>query len=249
MIRRPPRSTLFPYTTLFRSEPLYQCALVIHEETLGPTHPDVGTSLNNLAELYHTQGKSAEAEPLYQRALAISEKALGIDHPNVATSLNHLAALYNSQGRYGDAELLYNRSLTIQEKALGADHPDVADTLNNLANLYYSQGRYADALVYIRKASAIHRDRAARSVGGRSGRSLSEQKKVRFFFINHVLYAWSVAGEEPSRRAALTAIEQCRVNELIEKSENYSNAIVDGLYIVAAEAPQNSLLLPNARAK
>src|SRR5256885_13140599 len=28
MIRRPPRSTLFPYTTLFRSGPLARCAIV-----------------------------------------------------------------------------------------------------------------------------------------------------------------------------------------------------------------------------
>src|SRR2546425_5142365 len=29
MIRRPPRSTLFPYTTLFRSDPLRQLGLVV----------------------------------------------------------------------------------------------------------------------------------------------------------------------------------------------------------------------------
>src|SRR5258708_38549093 len=32
MIRRPPRSTLFPYTTLFRSKPVH---LVVHENDLG----------------------------------------------------------------------------------------------------------------------------------------------------------------------------------------------------------------------
>ena len=37
----------------------------------------MATGLNNIAFLYHTQGKYAEAEPLYQRSLAIREKALG----------------------------------------------------------------------------------------------------------------------------------------------------------------------------
>ena len=46
-------------------------------------------NLNNLAELYRTQGKYADAEPLYQRALATQEKALGPEHPNVALSLNN----------------------------------------------------------------------------------------------------------------------------------------------------------------
>ena len=60
---------------------MYQRALAIEEKALGPEHPDVATSLNNLAELYRDQGKYGEAEPLYQRALAIDEKALGPDHP------------------------------------------------------------------------------------------------------------------------------------------------------------------------
>src|SRR2546427_4836108 len=34
MIRRPPRSTLFPYTTLFRSQLLGREALVVHVELL-----------------------------------------------------------------------------------------------------------------------------------------------------------------------------------------------------------------------
>ena len=53
-------------------------------KALGPDHPNVATSLNNLAELYRNQGKYAEAEPLYKRSLAIREKALGPDHPDVA---------------------------------------------------------------------------------------------------------------------------------------------------------------------
>ena len=63
------------------------------ERTVGPDHPDVATSLNNLAVLYLDQGQYAQAEPLYQRSLAIWEKALGPEHPNVATSLNNLALL------------------------------------------------------------------------------------------------------------------------------------------------------------
>ena len=58
----------------------------------------MATSLNNLAVLYHAQGKYAEAEPLYRRALGIREKALGPEHPDVATSLNNLAELYRPRG-------------------------------------------------------------------------------------------------------------------------------------------------------
>ena len=44
-------------------------ALALREEALGPEHPDVAQSLNNLAVLYTTQAQYAKAEPLYQRAL------------------------------------------------------------------------------------------------------------------------------------------------------------------------------------
>ena len=39
----------------------------------------------NLAVLYRTLGRHAEAEPLYKRALAIQDEVFGPDHPGVAT--------------------------------------------------------------------------------------------------------------------------------------------------------------------
>ena len=48
-------------------------------EGFGPQDPRLAVSLNNLAKLYHDQGKYAEAEPFHKRSLAIAEKALGDD--------------------------------------------------------------------------------------------------------------------------------------------------------------------------
>jgi len=126
-------------------EPLWRQALAIAKQHLGKEHPDVATSLNNLAGLYQSQGDSAKAEPLFQRSLTIREKVLGVDHPHVATALNNLAMLYKSQGDSAKAEPLYQRSLTIWEKVLGVDHPHVATSLNNLAQLYQDQGDSAKA--------------------------------------------------------------------------------------------------------
>ena len=99
-------------------------------------HPDTATSLNNLADLYDSQGKYDDAEPLYKRALAVKEEVLGPMHPDTATSLNNLADLYESQGKYDDAEPLYKRALAVREEVLGPMHPDTATSLNNLADLY-----------------------------------------------------------------------------------------------------------------
>jgi hypothetical protein len=106
-------------------------ALEVAEENAGSDHPDVATSLNNLAMLYDDQGHYAKAEPLYKRSLAIKEKALGPKHSSVAVTLSNLAGLYDDQGHYAKAEPLYKRSLAIQEKAFGPDHPDVATILEN----------------------------------------------------------------------------------------------------------------------
>jgi tetratricopeptide (TPR) repeat protein len=46
--------------------PLARRSLSILEKALGPDHPNVATSLNNLAGLYYSQGNYSAAEPLYK---------------------------------------------------------------------------------------------------------------------------------------------------------------------------------------
>ena len=43
--------------------PLYQRALDIREKVLGPQHPDVATTLNNLAGLYYQYGRLRKSTP------------------------------------------------------------------------------------------------------------------------------------------------------------------------------------------
>ena len=102
---------------------------------MGADHPDVATSLNNLAGLYQLQGRYSEAEPLYGRSPAIMEQQLGAGHPDVATSLNNLAELYRVQGRYSEAEPLFGRSLAIFINVLGKNHPQTQTTQDNFRHL------------------------------------------------------------------------------------------------------------------
>ncbi|MCP4350124.1 MAG: tetratricopeptide repeat protein [Desulfobacterales bacterium] len=130
-------------------------ALEIHENLLGQEHPDVATSMNNLAVLYNSLSNYAKAESLHKRALETREKVLGPEHPDVALSLNNLAELYRSLGNYAKAEPLHKRALEIWEKVLGPEHPDVAASLNNLAGLYNSLGNYAQAEPLYKRALEI----------------------------------------------------------------------------------------------
>lgn len=135
--------------------PLYQQALHIREQQLGPEHPDVATSLNGLGNLYQRQGKYAEAEPLYQRALHIWGQQSGPEHPEVATSLNGLGNLYREQGKYAEAEPLFQRAVRLREQQLEPDHPLIAYPLNNLAILYFEQGKYGEAGQLFQRALQI----------------------------------------------------------------------------------------------
>ena len=129
--------------------------VAIYERQLGPGHRDVGTALNNLAELYRIQGRAAEAEPLFRRGLAIRERALGPGHPDVAQTLNNLAWLYQVQGRYPESESSFRRGIAIIEKALGPGHPSMAAPLNNLAEMYRAQNRHTEAEPLYRRSLAI----------------------------------------------------------------------------------------------
>jgi CHAT domain-containing protein/Tfp pilus assembly protein PilF len=136
--------------------PIAEKVLAIYEKAYGPDHPQVATSLNNLAWLYNALGDYAKAVPLYKRSLAIREKTYGLDHPDVAQSLSNLAGLYYSLADYARAESLYKRALAIYEKAYGPDHPHVATNLANLAGLYYSLADYARAESLYKRALAIY---------------------------------------------------------------------------------------------
>ncbi|MBI1955701.1 MAG: tetratricopeptide repeat protein, partial [Acidobacteria bacterium] len=91
--------------------PLATEALQIAETTFGPEHPNVATSLNNLAEMDRSLGRYEEAKPLYQRALRLAETALGPESTLLAATLSNLAEMYRMQGEYGQAEPLYRRAI------------------------------------------------------------------------------------------------------------------------------------------
>jgi CHAT domain-containing protein/tetratricopeptide (TPR) repeat protein len=129
----------------------------------GTNHADYGAALNNLAIVYHAQGKYTDAEGFYFRALAIREKALGAGHLVVAQTLYNLGLVHWDQGKHADAVGLYERALAIRERKLGASHLDVAQTLNELANVYHQQGKYADAEELHKRALAIREKRLGAS--------------------------------------------------------------------------------------
>ena len=83
---------------LASADELLRSAARIQEEELGPLHPDLANTLNNLAVVAERTGSSSEAETLYRRAAAIAAAALPSDHPMVVASRQNLEDFCRARG-------------------------------------------------------------------------------------------------------------------------------------------------------
>ena len=74
-------------------------AAAIQEVQLGPVHPDLGNTLNNLGIVFERVGKPADAEVSYRRAYAIVTATLADDDPIVLTSRQNLTDFCAAMGK------------------------------------------------------------------------------------------------------------------------------------------------------
>lgn len=80
------------------AERLLRDAVATQEATLGSSHPDLATTLNNLAFVCERTGKVDEAESGYRRAHAIAVASLSPGHPLIKTSLSNLVEFCEARG-------------------------------------------------------------------------------------------------------------------------------------------------------
>ena len=98
-------------------------------------------SLNNLAALYHVQGKYGLAEELYEKCLDLKLDMYGEEHIEVAINLHNLGVLHSARRKFPKAELLYKRAIEIREKLLGPEHKELVPVLKNYALLLKKTNR------------------------------------------------------------------------------------------------------------
>jgi Protein of unknown function (DUF2914)/Tetratricopeptide repeat len=67
-----------------------RAAIARQEATLGPRHPDLANTLNNLGVVCERAGNTVEAEHSYRQAYAVARAALPPEHPFVVTSARNL---------------------------------------------------------------------------------------------------------------------------------------------------------------
>src|SRR5256885_11845695 len=89
MIRRPPRSTLFPYTTLFRSRP--------YRGELGRSHGDLGWLLRGAGRLPEAEAHYRESVKVLEQLAAEAPKDLRYreaDRKSTRLNSSHLVISY-----------------------------------------------------------------------------------------------------------------------------------------------------------
>ena len=80
------------------AETLLRDAARAQEASLGPLHPDLANTLNNLGVVCEITGKAADAEQYFRRALTIATTALDPEHPFVITSRTNLREFCEARG-------------------------------------------------------------------------------------------------------------------------------------------------------
>jgi tetratricopeptide (TPR) repeat protein len=86
------------------AENLLRKAARLQEASLGPRHPDLANTLNNLAIVCERTQKPDEAEQYVRRAVSIARTSLAPDHPFVATSQKNLRDFCEARGQQGKEE-------------------------------------------------------------------------------------------------------------------------------------------------
>ena len=81
------------------AEKLLREAAALQEQTLGPHHPDLANTLNNLGVVCEMADNPIDAEHYFRRAHAIATATLAPDHPFVVTSRKNLHDFCAARGR------------------------------------------------------------------------------------------------------------------------------------------------------
>ena len=131
---------------------LYKKTLRLRKKVLSQEHPQTLASMNNLARLFHNQGKYEAAKPLYDETLRLRKKVLGPTHPDTLASINNLTTLL----RYQKAELLNQELIRLSQEIPGQEYFQTLGSMNQPMNLLQIQGNYkAVTMINIKRANNI----------------------------------------------------------------------------------------------
>ena len=91
---------------------------------MGPDHPDVGNSYNEIGGVHRAKGEYDKALRLNRKALAILLKQFSPDHPDVGNCYWGIGAAWRGKKDMAKAKEFIGKGHAILLKQLGPNHPD-----------------------------------------------------------------------------------------------------------------------------
>jgi tRNA A-37 threonylcarbamoyl transferase component Bud32/tetratricopeptide (TPR) repeat protein len=176
-------------------------AVTAKEKFLGPTHPDLAYSLNNVALCLDGLGETVQAVEHLARALRIVENELGTDHPRTGWMLSNYSELLNRVERFAEAGEAATRALTIFERETDPLGIFVTYPLVALGTSELGLGRFAHALPVLERANDIRHTKEP---------STARRAEARFI-LARALWA-SGQDRERARSLAITARDEYRLS-------------------------------------
>ena len=130
-------------------------AVAMKEKALGPDHPDVGVSEDNVAIALAEVGRNQEALGHVDRSIELLEGGLGAGHPDVAIAHSNRGEILNALGRFAEARQAFEAARVIEERELGLDAVNLAYPLTGIGVSYLLEGNPASAIVALERALKI----------------------------------------------------------------------------------------------
>jgi len=156
-----------------KARPLLERALAMRRKLYGGDHPDVATTLDNLAEVAYDQGDMRTAVKLRSEELAIRRNLFGNSDVKTTDALYALAGDLHSAGNPHDGDSLFAEWMARVAGAPREVTPTRARQLEGLVEISQYQRHYDQAERWLREELAINRelygdrsDRVARSIAG-----------------------------------------------------------------------------------
>lgn len=135
------------------AEAFFRRSAALHEEALGPSHPQTATAIANVASALVALHRPADAVPLLRRAIAIREAMLGRRALETAPAWQSLAVALRDVGDLEAAADAGDRAVEIFRDVLGQRHQRLAAALWARGDVAYAQGDWEGAAARYRSAA------------------------------------------------------------------------------------------------
>ena len=102
------------------------------KKILGAKHPDMLTSIVNLASTYRNQGRQKKAEELEIQVIDIRKKVLGVEHLDILIVIVNMVYIYWNQEYYDKAFNLIRLVWELYTKIIRKNHSNTIITKKTL---------------------------------------------------------------------------------------------------------------------